>query len=176
MEPQSCLIDWSKVTVQEKEDYYHESKQLLDQLQLFTNIMHCHNFNCTDEKHLEEIENLYAELTSALLAATSSTFKTLGKKNAGKFDIPDWHLVVKTKHQAAKAALWLWVNCNRPKTGDIYKNMVKTKKDFKYSRQCRKDIKPHKANGIAAALQADKTNKRFCQKVKNKTRSPSPGP
>jgi len=31
---------------------------------------------------------LYAELTSALLAAVSSAFKTTGKKNAGKFSIP----------------------------------------------------------------------------------------
>ena len=38
--------------------------------------------------------------------------------------------------------------------------MAKTKKDFKYSlRQCRKDVEIHKANGLAAALQADKTKK-----------------
>ena len=43
--------------------------------------------------------------------------------------------------------------CNRPKTGDIYRNMTETKKDFKYSlRQCRKNAEMHKANGLAAAL------------------------
>ena len=31
----------------------------------------------------------------------------------------------------------------------------------------------HKANGLAAALQADKTKKSFSQKVNNKNRSPS---
>jgi len=31
----------------------------------------------------------------------------------------------------------------------------------------------HKANGLAAALQADKTKKPFWQKVNNKNRSPS---
>jgi len=82
--------------------------------------------------------------------------------------------VVKSKHQIAKATFWLWVNCNRPKTGSIYRNMVKTKNDFKYSlRQCRKDVEIHKANGLAAALQADKTKKTFWQKVNNKSRSPS---
>ena len=40
-------------------------------------------FNCTDEKHLEEIENFYAELTSALLVAASSAIKPTGKKNEG---------------------------------------------------------------------------------------------
>jgi len=50
--------------------------------------------------------------------------------------------------------------------------MVKTKKDFIYSlQQCRKDIEMHKANGLAAAQQADKTNKTFWQKVSNKSRS-----
>ena len=50
--------------------------------------------------------------------------------------------------------------------------MAKTKKDFKYSlRQRRKDVKIHKANGLAAALQADKTKKSFWQKVNNKKRS-----
>ena len=52
--------------------------------------------------------------------------------------------------------------------------MTKTKKDFKYSlRQCRKDAEMHKANGLAAALQADKTKKSFWQNVNNKNRSAS---
>jgi len=93
-----------------------------------TEVRHYQNFNCTDEKHLEEIENLYAELTKALLAAASSAIKPTGKKNEDKFNIPGWNSVVKSKHQIAKAAFRLWVNCNRPKTGDIYKNMTKTKK------------------------------------------------
>jgi len=71
---------WLKVTAQEREDYYHKSKNLLDQLQVSTEVRHCQKFNCTDEKHLEEIENLYAELTSALLAAASSAIKPTGKK------------------------------------------------------------------------------------------------
>jgi len=40
-------------------------------------------------------------------------------------------------------------------------------------RQCRKDVEIHKANGLAAALQAAKTNKTFWQKFNSKTRSPS---
>ena len=139
-----------------------------------TELRHCQNFNCTDEKHTEEIENFYAELTSALLAAASTAIKTTGKKDEGKFNIPGWNSVVKSKHQLAKAAFRLWVNRSRPKTGDIYRNMTKTKKDFKYSlRQCRKSVEMHKANGLAAALQADKTKKSFWQKVNNKNRSPS---
>ena len=52
--------------------------------------------------------------------------------------------------------------------------MTKIKKYFKYSlRHCRKDVKIHEANGLAAALQADKTKKSFWQKVNNTNRSPS---
>ena len=52
--------------------------------------------------------------------------------------------------------------------------MTKTKKDFKYSlRQCRKHAEMHNANGLAAALQADKTKKSFWEKVNNNNRSPS---
>jgi len=36
MKPQPCRINWPKVTIQEREDYYHESKKLLDQLQPIT--------------------------------------------------------------------------------------------------------------------------------------------
>jgi len=64
-----------------------------------TEVRHCQNFNCTDEKQLEEIENLYAKLTNALLAAASSAIKPTGKKNEGKFNIPGWNSVVKSKHQ-----------------------------------------------------------------------------
>ena len=162
MEPQPSRIDWLKVTAQEREDYYHESKNLLDQLQLPTEDRHWQNFNCTVEKHLEEIENFYAELTSALLAAASSAIKTTGKKNEGKFNKPGWNSVVKSKHQIAKAAFRFWVNCSRPKTGGTYRNMANTRKYFKYSLgQCCKDVEIHKANGLAAALQADKTRTHF---------------
>ena len=52
--------------------------------------------------------------------------------------------------------------------------MTETKKDLKYSlRQCRKNAEMHKANGLAAELQADKTKKSFWQKVNNKNRSSS---
>ena len=82
--------------------------------------------------------------------------------------------MVKSKHQNAQAAFRLWVNCNRPKTGDIYRNMTETKKDFKYLlQQCRKNAEMHKANGLAAALRDDKTKKSFWQKVNNKNRSSS---
>jgi len=92
---------------------------------------------------------LCAELTSALLAAASSAIKTTGKKNEGTSNIPGWSSVVNSKHQIVKAAFRLWVNCNRPKTGDIYRTMTKTKKDFKYSlQQCRKDVEIHQANGL----------------------------
>ena len=52
MEPQPSRIDWLKVTDQEREDYYHKSKSLLDQLQVPIEVRHCQNFNCTDGKHL----------------------------------------------------------------------------------------------------------------------------
>jgi len=37
---------------------------------------------------LEEIEKLYVELTSSLLAASTSAFKSTGKNKASKFNIP----------------------------------------------------------------------------------------
>ena len=113
IEPQPGRIDWLKVTAQEREDYYHKSKNLLDQLQVPTEVRHCQNFDCTDEKHPEEIENLYAELTSALLPAASSAIKTTGKKNEGKFNISGWNSVVKSKHQIAKAAFRLCMRAVR---------------------------------------------------------------
>jgi len=52
---------------------------------------------------------LYAEITSALLAAASfvNVIKTTNKKNEGKFNILDWNSAVKSKHQIAKAAFFL---------------------------------------------------------------------
>ena len=55
MESQTSRIDWLKVTAHEREDYYHKSKSLHDQLQVPTEVRHCQKVNCTDEKHLEEI-------------------------------------------------------------------------------------------------------------------------
>jgi len=46
-------------------------------------------------KNIRKRKNLCAELTSSLLAATSSTIKTTGRKKAGELNIPRWNSVVK---------------------------------------------------------------------------------
>ena len=38
MEPQPSRIDWLKVKAQEREDHYHESKNLHDQLQVLQSL------------------------------------------------------------------------------------------------------------------------------------------
>ena len=75
----------------------------------------------------------------------------------------------------------MWVNHNRPKSGFVYNNMTKSRKEFKYVlHKCRQDAEKHKANGLAAALKKDKTNKTFWHHVNSKNRvcllytSPSP--
>jgi len=84
-----------KVTAQEREHYYMKVKTYLINCNYPQRLCTVRNFNCTDENYLKEIENLFAEMTSALLATTSSAFKRTGKKNAGKFNIPGWNSVVK---------------------------------------------------------------------------------
>ena len=44
METQPCRIDRLEATVQERQDYYRESKKQLDKLQLPTESIHCKNF------------------------------------------------------------------------------------------------------------------------------------
>ena len=90
---------------------------------------HTHNKTLTFANAPAGIRLLnYIKAVRFIIDAASSAIKTTGKKNEGKFNIPGWSSVVKSKHQIAKAAFRLWVNCNRTKTGDIYRNMTKTKK------------------------------------------------
>jgi len=115
-----------------------------------------------------------AELTSALLAAASSAIKQQVKRMKVNltFQAGTWWSNQNTKLQ--KAAFRLWVNCSRPKTGGIYRNMANTKKVSNiHCGNWRKHVEIHKENGLAAALQADKTKKSFRQKVSNRNRSPS---
>ena len=88
-----------------KEDYYHESENLRDQLRLPIEAVHC-QILILQIKTSGGTENFHVKLTSFLLAAAFSAIKTTGRNRAGNFNIPGWNSVVKSRHQIAKAAFW----------------------------------------------------------------------
>jgi len=98
IESQPCRIYWLKVTAQEREDYYHESKNLLDQLQLPTEAIHCQHFNCKDENIWKKFKICMQSCPILGMLLLPLQFITTGKKKADKFNIPGWNSVVKTKH------------------------------------------------------------------------------
>jgi len=74
-----------------------------------------------------------AELTSALLAAASSAIKQRVKRMKVNLIFLAGTRWSNQNTKLQKAAFRLWINCSRPKTGGIYRNMANTKKGFKYS-------------------------------------------
>ena len=60
-----------------------------------------------------------------------------------------------------------WKDQEKPQHGDLYQIMVETRKHFKYAlRHCRNNHEKNKAEGLALALQTDRSKKSFWKKIK----------
>jgi len=75
---------------------------------------------CFDEKRLCDLLHAVTRKDWPI----SLVNETTGRNKAVEFNIPGWNSVVQSKQQIAKAAFWLWINCNAPKTDGIYRYMV----------------------------------------------------
>ena len=109
----------------------------LDQLLLKINPQHdalkCRNYKCT--LHKNYIQTLYKELIECCCDASNNCLPHTSLKNDNKRSktIPGWNEYV--KEHAEKAKIWhdVWIECGKPRQGDVANERRKTKLKYHYA-------------------------------------------
>ena len=97
-------------------------------------------------------------------------------KSCSLFIIPGWKKNVEPFHEAARDAYNLWRNTGKPRNGQIYELMCKTRSKFKYMlRKCKRKKNSFLADKLTKKF-SDKNDKEFWRDIKNMTNSKVPLP
>ena len=162
--PQPCnnvKLHWEKLSREELFQYHEASAIALAGIKLNEEITNCSEQFCTRTAHLDAINQLYHNLTSALILASRGLAGS-PRIPQNPAIIPSWNDEVKTLHSVARKYFLLWVAKGRPKSGLIYENMVSSKKEFKYAlRACKSKVERRRADKLNSALAADVAKNKF---------------
>ena len=141
---------------------YHEASAIaLAGIKLNEEITNCSDQFCTRTAHLDAINQLYHDLTSAFILASRGLAGS-PRIPQNPAVIPDWNDEVKTFHSVARKYFLLWVAKIRPKSGLINEHMVSSKKEFKYAlRACKSKVERRRADKLYFAVAADVAKKKF---------------
>ena len=126
-------VAWHKCNNRSIDTY----KCKLDQLLLKINPQHdalkCRNYKCT--LHKNYIQTLYKELIECCCDASKKCLPHTSLKNDNKRSktIPGWNEYV--KEHAEKAKIWhdVWIECGKPRQGDVANERRKTKLKYHYA-------------------------------------------
>lgn len=151
-------LSWVKANDLALENYRTMLSRSLSNIDLPTDILSCREANCQDSNHLSGIEQFCHVLTEC---SVSAAVQTIPKTNVGcngesRGRIPGWNELVKPSHD--RALLWhkIWVECDRPRHGEVAECMRKTRAAYHYAIRCaKKDRDSIVRQRIANALLCD---------------------
>ena len=111
-------------------------------------LLYCKDANCRDDTHCTAIESLYDSVIACLFRAGKTAIGEC--KHYGYKVIPGWTNEVKEFHKVARQNYLLWIHNGKPKHGQIFYDMYRSRLEFKYSlRKCKLSEDQHRADALA---------------------------
>ena len=155
-------VIWDKVSQDMIEKYRTECRKNISDLNLLYDGLICTNTCCTNPKHKCDIDSLYNSLVSCIQSASN---KTLISSHSSKCKpVPGWTDYVQDSHAAAREAFLVWRNAGKPRQGQLFDIMKRTKSLFKYAlRQCKRSEAKIRADTLAKNM----GQKNYCAFWKN---------
>ena len=165
------VTDWVNASDAAKEQYYMKTGTVLNNIN-YPSVLVCSDMKCNSIIHRNEISEIYQEIVSKLL---STGYECIGEKKVKNYNIvPGWNDYVKDHHCVARDAYLLWRDSNKPRQGELFQNMLRTRAKFKYVlRECKNDEERLRADGLAKSL-SDKDYVAFWKGVNQTNNSKVP--
>ena len=150
---ESKYCSWSKADHKDKSLYSDMCEHLLSSLSIPTCALTCDDPNCCDAWHITDLENLYRNFALCLNNASSFTIHQSSKSNNHPNNVYGWSDYVKDQHDVARDQFKLWVSSGKPKQGEFFDNMKRSRARFKYAlRMCKKHEIELRADSLAKHL------------------------
>ena len=162
----SPTVNWKSLQNSDINQYLINTENLLNNVKIPA-VIHCHNPNCVNQGHYQDISTMYRNITKCLQLAGEQFMK---QRSTNKYHIPGWNSVCKDAHDNYRDAYHMWINNNKPKFGILFDLYRKSRAHFKYTlRICKQDKERHIADSIASDL-SSKNYTKFWKKVKSKNK------
>lgn len=168
----SPKIKWDQMSEEDIGKYSSNTEDTLKSVIIDHELILCDDPSCKDPRHISAINRLYTDIVSSLKEAGLSFLKA--KKDKPYNCVPGWNDYCKQAHSEAREAYYLW-RCNgRPRYGDLFNDMKRSRSYFKYViRKCKNDKNRINADKLAMHL-LGKSDKLFWKEIKKLNQSNAP--
>ena len=123
-------------TVRNKDQYYGKTEVNLKNITLPLEALHCNYSYCRNNSHKRDILKFYKDTVSALLIS-GDVIHSQGNNDYNI--IPGWNELVSDQHREARETYLEWRNHGKPRFGQIYWQMTRSRLIFKRAfKTCRK--------------------------------------
>jgi hypothetical protein len=125
----------------------------------------CHNPLCDSLSHCKALDVYASAITRVCIEAAAATFPRTGKR--AQWRVPGW--TEKVEPARRQSILWhnIWVECGRPKTGNVADIMRRTRAQYHYAvRSVKRDENNIVKQRFAETVLNDGYNRNFWKEVK----------
>ena len=141
---------WDKWTPNQISNYQERCETFLSQIENHFNALHCSDFNCKNERHIESYWKYFYEIVESLQKASVQLVKFF--RNRPK-PFPGWTHFVNEAHTASIAALKQWRRGGKSRSGILFVNKKESHKGFKNAvRQAKRREQYSQQNILAEKL------------------------
>ena len=164
--------DWTKANENVLKLYSLKCHKKFENVDV-SHIAGCRNMNCKDVDHHTYIKDLYVYITNCLQCVSDEVFNN-DVKQSKPIIIPGWTDYVKDTHHAARDAFLIWQAAGKPRQGQVFEIMKRSRSLFKYSlRSCRRHEAQRRADSLAGKMES-KNYVSFWKEVKAQSKYKSP--
>ena len=120
---------------------------------------------CSDDSHHQIMDDYYRQVTESVESAVN-VYIPCKKSVDCTYNVPGWNDYVHDKHSDARTAYLEWLYNGKPRYGNVFYRMQRTRATFKLAlRYCRQQELQFRADACAANL-SNKDPIKFCQSFK----------
>ena len=132
----NCIINWDKVTVNDKQIYADVLDSLC--LELPQDIFCCRNEVCRNPDHIRQLDEIYNDIFDCISLA--NMYLPSHNSSSKIKRVVGWNEYCKEKYTNAREKFLLWHFSGKPRTGNIFSDMKYTRTLFKKAlNYCRKN-------------------------------------
>ena len=136
-----CACIWDKAS-RDQVDNYTQTLEILAEETVAPPSLSCYDTNCNNPEHINDIKVMFSTLHDVIKYSESNNIPMNRPGNKRAKLIPGWNEHCKTFHSLARVAFLKWMDCGKPRFGQVFEDMKDTRKQFKYAlRTCKKNEK-----------------------------------
>ncbi|CAK1598235.1 unnamed protein product [Parnassius mnemosyne] len=123
-------IKWGDRQLEQINKYHKLCHSKLKNIEFPLELDQCCDYSCSNKSHYLILDKLYREIVSILSESASQTYvKRKCTRNKGY--VTGWNKYVAGAHREARLKFQMWLLAGKPKIGNIYNEMLETRKKFK---------------------------------------------